>query len=121
MRALIEFVARALVDDPAAVRVQERRSEAAVVYELSVARDDVGKVDTVLNFTRLAWNPTLADAVRRNEVTSTEGADMQVYVPDFEQNRVEYKYFAPDSCELVEQCIGAPGWRSPPSTKTEKR
>jgi hypothetical protein len=26
-------------------------------------------------------------------------------------NRVIYRYFNPSACELVEQCIGAPGWR----------
>ena len=44
MRELIEFVARSLVDDPAAVQVHERRSAATVVYELQVAGPDVGKV-----------------------------------------------------------------------------
>lgn len=44
MRDLIEFVARSLVDDPAAVQVHERRTDAAVVFELHVARPDVGKV-----------------------------------------------------------------------------
>ena len=44
MRELVEFVARSLVDDPVAVRVEERRSANTVVFELQVARDDVGKV-----------------------------------------------------------------------------
>ena len=65
MRALIEFVARSLVDDPAAVRVQERRSEAAVVYELSVARDDVGKVICKHGRTAHALRLLLAAAAQR--------------------------------------------------------
>lgn len=44
MRQLIEFVARSLVDDPTAVDVHERQSASTVIYELQVARDDVGKV-----------------------------------------------------------------------------
>lgn len=44
MRELIEFVARSLVDDPAAVQVHEHRSASTIVYQLQVARDDVGKV-----------------------------------------------------------------------------
>ena len=65
MRALIEFVARSLVDDPAAVRVQERRGEAAVVYELSVARDDVGKVIGKHGRTAHALRLLLAAAAQR--------------------------------------------------------
>jgi predicted RNA-binding protein YlqC (UPF0109 family) len=44
MRELIEFVARSLVDDPASVRVHEQKTETTTVYQLQVARDDVGKV-----------------------------------------------------------------------------
>lgn len=73
--------------------------------------EHVGKIDTSMKFTRLAWDATLANSVRAGVTTSTEGADMQVYLPDFTQYRVEYKYFEPGSCELQEQCIGAPGWR----------
>lgn len=43
MRDLVEYVARALVDDPGAVHVEERQG-ATTVYELSVAPADVGKV-----------------------------------------------------------------------------
>ena len=41
---LVEFMARALVDDPDAVRVNEVVGEQTSVLELRVARDDVGKV-----------------------------------------------------------------------------
>ncbi len=44
MRALIELVARALVEDPAAVRVEERTTDATTVYRLQVATADVGRV-----------------------------------------------------------------------------
>lgn len=43
MRDLVEYVARALVDEPEAVHVEERQG-ATMVYELSVAPADVGKV-----------------------------------------------------------------------------
>ena len=46
MRELIEFVARSLVDEPAAVQVRERQTDGAVVFELYVAGPDVGKVMT---------------------------------------------------------------------------
>jgi predicted RNA-binding protein YlqC (UPF0109 family) len=43
-RELVEFVARSLVDDPNAVRVEEVRDAEGVVIELHVAEDDMGKV-----------------------------------------------------------------------------
>jgi predicted RNA-binding protein YlqC (UPF0109 family) len=41
---LLAELARRLVDDPAAVRVDEVEKEGAVVLQLHVAKDDVGKV-----------------------------------------------------------------------------
>ena len=43
-KELVEFVARSLVDDPAAVRVEEVRDAEGIVIELHVAEDDMGKV-----------------------------------------------------------------------------
>jgi len=65
MRALLEFVARSLVDEPAAVQVHERRSDATVVYELSVARADVGKVIGKHGRTAHALRLLLAAAAQR--------------------------------------------------------
>lgn len=41
---LVAFVAKALVDDPDAVEVKVVEDERAVVLELSVAPEDLGKV-----------------------------------------------------------------------------
>jgi predicted RNA-binding protein YlqC (UPF0109 family) len=41
---LLEWVARRLVDEPDAVRVETEEREDAVVFRLYVAPDDVGKV-----------------------------------------------------------------------------
>jgi predicted RNA-binding protein YlqC (UPF0109 family) len=41
---LLEWVARRLVDEPEAVRVETEEREDAVVFRLHVAPDDVGKV-----------------------------------------------------------------------------
>ncbi len=41
---LVEFLARRLVDDPEAVRVEEVERDGDTVIELYVAKDDVGKV-----------------------------------------------------------------------------
>jgi predicted RNA-binding protein YlqC (UPF0109 family) len=41
---LVAYLARQLVDDPDAVRVDEEEREGAVVLTLHVAQEDVGKV-----------------------------------------------------------------------------
>ena len=41
---LLEWLARRLVDEPEAVRVETEEREDAVVFHLHVAPDDVGKV-----------------------------------------------------------------------------
>jgi predicted RNA-binding protein YlqC (UPF0109 family) len=41
---LVEFLARSLVDDPDAVRVEREERDDALVLHLHVAPDDVGKV-----------------------------------------------------------------------------
>jgi uncharacterized protein len=43
-RELVEYVAKSLVDDPAAVRVDVVEDEGETVLELHVAEDDMGKV-----------------------------------------------------------------------------
>lgn len=44
MRALVEMIARALVDQPGAVSVVEVEEEQATVIEVTVAPEDLGKV-----------------------------------------------------------------------------
>ena len=44
MAELLAYLARQLVDDPDAVKVEEAEREGAVVLQLYVAKDDVGKV-----------------------------------------------------------------------------
>ncbi len=44
MKELIEYIARALVDDPDEVSVCEVEGELASVIELKVAKSDLGKV-----------------------------------------------------------------------------
>ena len=41
---LVEYLARRLVDDPEAVRVEEVHRDGETVLQLRVAKDDVGKV-----------------------------------------------------------------------------
>jgi predicted RNA-binding protein YlqC (UPF0109 family) len=44
MKELVEFIAKALVDEPDQVRVQEIGGEKVTVIELRVAPGDLGKV-----------------------------------------------------------------------------
>ncbi|NGQ93906.1 KH domain-containing protein [Brevibacillus sp. SYP-B805] len=44
MKALVETIAKALVDHPDEVRVNAVEHERALVYELSVHPDDMGKI-----------------------------------------------------------------------------
>ncbi|MGC9195196.1 MAG: KH domain-containing protein [Syntrophobacteraceae bacterium] len=44
LKELVEFMARALVDNPEKVRVSEIEGEQTSVIELRVAKEDLGKV-----------------------------------------------------------------------------
>ncbi|MBU0567959.1 KH domain-containing protein [bacterium] len=44
MRELIEYLAKALVDNPDEVSINEIESERTIIFELKVAQEDVGKI-----------------------------------------------------------------------------
>lgn len=44
MKDLIEFMVKALVDDPAEVSISEINGDKITLYELRVAKSDIGKV-----------------------------------------------------------------------------
>ena len=44
MTELLEFLVRALVEDPAAVVVEELEEDGDLVYEITVADEDLGRV-----------------------------------------------------------------------------
>jgi uncharacterized protein len=44
MNELIEFLVKALVEDPSAVVVEELEEDGDLVYEVTVADDDLGRV-----------------------------------------------------------------------------
>lgn len=75
-------------------------------------QNHVGAVDTVVRFERLAWDPALADAVRLGEVTTPDAPDLAVVADVIGSSaRLVYRYIAPDSCTMLEGCVGGPGWR----------
>jgi len=62
MRELIEFMAKALVDAPAEVAVTEKKGVHTSVFQLSVAKGDVGKVIGKRGRTAEAMRTILAGA-----------------------------------------------------------
>ncbi len=44
MTELLEFLVRALVEDPDAVEVEELDEDGDLIYEISVAEEDLGRV-----------------------------------------------------------------------------
>jgi predicted RNA-binding protein YlqC (UPF0109 family) len=56
MRELVEYLARALVEDPGAVRVEELTEDGDTVLEIRVADDDLGRV--------IGRNGRVANAIR---------------------------------------------------------
>ncbi len=44
MTELLEFLVRALVEDPDAVEVEELEEDGDLIYEITVAEDDLGRV-----------------------------------------------------------------------------
>ena len=72
----------------------------------------VGKVKTNMNFTRLRYDPVIAAQYRVGNVVNPTGASLAVVQEQLAgEQAIFYRYFGPDSCEIVEGAIGAPGWR----------
>jgi predicted RNA-binding protein YlqC (UPF0109 family) len=76
---LLEYLARGLVDDPEAVRVErEEREDGFVVLRLHVAPDDVGKViGRQGRLARALRTVVRASATRTNERVTVEIADTE--------------------------------------------
>jgi hypothetical protein len=71
----------------------------------------IGSVATGVTYTRLPWSSSLADSVRVGPLTNMSGANLTPEQSEFRVNRITYRYFAPNDCALVEQCVGGTGWR----------
>jgi predicted RNA-binding protein YlqC (UPF0109 family) len=65
MKTLVEYIASALVDDPAAVRVRESRGARETRLELRVAEPDIGRVIGRQGKTARAIRSLLAVAGRK--------------------------------------------------------
>jgi predicted RNA-binding protein YlqC (UPF0109 family) len=70
---IVEYLARRLVDEPDAVRVQEVERDGDLIIELHVAKDDVGKViGRQGRIARALRTVVRASATRRNGRTLLE-------------------------------------------------
>jgi predicted RNA-binding protein YlqC (UPF0109 family) len=69
VRELVEFIARALVEDPDAVEVEEVEENGDIVLEVTVADDDLGRVigrgGRIANALRTVAKATATRAERR--------------------------------------------------------
>jgi predicted RNA-binding protein YlqC (UPF0109 family) len=72
MRELVEFLARALVADPDAVRVEELDDDGDTVLEVHVAPDDLGRV--------IGRNGRVANAIRTVAKAAATREDRRVLV-----------------------------------------
>jgi predicted RNA-binding protein YlqC (UPF0109 family) len=72
MKDLIEFLTRALVEEPDAVEVEEIEENGDIVYEITVADDDLGRV--------IGRNGRVANAIRVVAKAAAVKADRRVIV-----------------------------------------
>ncbi len=73
LKELIEFMARALVDNPEKVKVSEIEGEQTSVIELRVAKEDLGKVIGKQGRTARAMRTILSAASTKNPETGRIG------------------------------------------------
>lgn len=70
LKGLIEFIAKALVDNPEQVHVSEIEGEQTSVIELKVAKEDLGKVIGKQGRTARAMRTILAASSTKNRKRS---------------------------------------------------
>ncbi len=71
MRDLLEFLAKALVDEPDQVQIEEFDDDGLRVFELQVAEADVGKVIGKQGRTVNALRTILRPVARKNDERAT--------------------------------------------------
>jgi uncharacterized protein len=72
MRELVEFLARALVEDPDSVQVSELEENGDLVLEVTVGGDDLGRL--------IGKGGRVANAIRTVAKAASTGADRRVLV-----------------------------------------
>ena len=72
MRELVEFVARALVEDPDSVQVEEVEEDGDLVLEVTVSGEDLGRL--------IGKGGRVANAIRTVAKAASTRADQRVLV-----------------------------------------
>ena len=72
MRELVEFLARALVEDPGSVQVEEVEEDGDLVLEISVGGDDLGRL--------IGKGGRVANAIRTVAKAASTRAERRVLV-----------------------------------------
>ena len=72
MRELVEFLARALVEDPDSVQVEEVEENGDLVLEVTVGPDDLGRL--------IGQGGRVANAIRTVTQAASTGSDKRVLV-----------------------------------------
>ncbi len=72
MRELVEFLARALVEDPDSVQVEEVEENGDLVLEVTVGGDDLGRL--------IGRGGRVANAIRTVAKAASTGAERRVLV-----------------------------------------
>jgi len=81
------------------------------------ALNRIGRVQSTITFTRVAYDKTIGDAFRvgtvnPDAISAGAAADLAVVTEGMSDERAfVWRFFAPGSCELGEGVIGAYGWR----------
>lgn len=90
-------------------------SQTVRVSCVAALKKHIGLVRTSFVFTRMPWNRSLADEIRRQSTPPTTrhptSADQTMLASGLSATFVHYKYFTNTSCEIHEPCIGDIGWR----------
>ena len=102
MKELIEFMARALVDNPDQVEVQEIEGEQSSVIELRVAREDLGQRALSAAGTRALGLNEVQSGVERGDglrrLTSRQGTNLQP------AGRKDRRLVRPCGCRCSRNC-----------------
>jgi len=75
-------------------------------------KNHIGLLQPNMHFTRVAYNSELASDFRVGTVSNSSGPDLAaVQEALVDENRVYYRFFTPDSCDIKYGTIAQPGWR----------
>ena len=92
MKELVEVIAKALVDDPESVVVNEREEKKTTVLEVRVAESDMGKV--------IGKQGRIAKAIRSVVKAAAAKEDKKVIVDIMDSNNNGDSHFVPGQARL---------------------